>query len=166
MNKFDAHIRLMIRRDMPEVIDIEYNSYPNPWSEDEFMKCLRIRNVMSYVSEREGQITGFMIFELFKHKIELIDLATHHTMRRIGVGSQLAQKLIDKLSSTHKNIIIADVRETNLVAQKFFSSLGFIADEVLHGIFCDADESAYRFKYRYGWGTTIEAPDYGIRTHH
>ena len=39
-----VHIRWMIRRDMAEVLDIEGQCFEFPWSEDDFVRCLRQRN--------------------------------------------------------------------------------------------------------------------------
>ena len=36
-----VHIRWMIRRDMPEVLDVENDGFEFPWSEDDFIRCLR-----------------------------------------------------------------------------------------------------------------------------
>ena len=38
-----VHIRWMIRRDMPEVLAIESQSFEFPWSEEDFINCLRQR---------------------------------------------------------------------------------------------------------------------------
>ena len=35
-----VHIRWMIRRDMPEVLDIEQCGFEFPWSEEDFIRCL------------------------------------------------------------------------------------------------------------------------------
>ncbi len=62
-----VHIRWMIRRDMPSVIEIEENSFEFPWSEDEFIRCLRQRNCIGMVAELSEQVVGFMIYELHKN---------------------------------------------------------------------------------------------------
>ena len=50
-----AHIRWMIRRDMPEVLTNEGKSFEFPGSDDEFIRCLRHRN---YIGVRScGAIT-------------------------------------------------------------------------------------------------------------
>ena len=56
----------MIRRDMPEVIPIETASFEFPWSEDDFVRCLRQRNCIGMVAEMDDQVVGFMIYELHK----------------------------------------------------------------------------------------------------
>ena len=47
----NVHIRWMIRRDMPEVLQIERTSFEYPWSEEDFIRCLRQRNCIGMVAE-------------------------------------------------------------------------------------------------------------------
>ena len=48
----DVQIRWMIRRDMPEVLDIERLSFEFAWTEEDFLCCLRQRNCIGMVAER------------------------------------------------------------------------------------------------------------------
>ena len=36
-----VHIRWMIRRDMPEVLQTEQESFEYAWTEEDFLRCLR-----------------------------------------------------------------------------------------------------------------------------
>ena len=47
----NAHIRWMIRRDMPDVLGIESNCFEFSWTEDDFIRCLRQRNCIGMVAE-------------------------------------------------------------------------------------------------------------------
>ena len=51
-----VHIRWMIRRDMPEVLDIENQAFEFPWTEEDFIRCLRQRNCIGMVAELD-QVT-------------------------------------------------------------------------------------------------------------
>jgi [ribosomal protein S18]-alanine N-acetyltransferase len=142
-----VHIRWMIRRDMPEVLAIEHASFEYPWCEEEFLRVLRQRNCIGMVAEHGESIIGFMIYELHRNKIHLLDFATHYDFRRRGVGRQMVAKLVGKLSSQRRNRIAIHVRETNLPAQLFFRVLGFRAMEVLRENFADTGEDAYGMQY-------------------
>ena len=93
-----VHIRWMIRRDMPEVLAIEHASFEYPWCEEEFLRVLRQRNCIGMVAEYGERIVGFMIYELHRNKIHVLDFATHPEFRRRGVGRQMIAKLVGKLS--------------------------------------------------------------------
>jgi len=144
-----VHVRWMIRRDMPEVLDIEGQSFEFPWSEDDFIRCLRQRNCIGMVAEYDNRVVGFMIYELHKTRIHVLNFAVGDQCRRQGVGSQMLAKLIGKLSSQRRSRIILEVRETNLPAQLFFRSNDFRAVSVLRSFYDDTPEDAYVMQYRY-----------------
>ena len=143
------HIRWMIRRDMPEVLDIESRSFEFPWSEDDFIRCLRQRNCIGMVAEYDQSVVGFMIYELHKTRLHILNFAVHHDYQRMGFGTQMVQKLIGKLSSQRRTKIFLEVRETNLPAQIFFRGSGFLATTVLRDFYEDTTEDAYLMSYRF-----------------
>src|SRR6516225_8667977 len=77
-----AHIRWMIRRDMPEVLAIEHASFEFPSCEEEFLRVLRQRNCIGMVAELGERIVGFMIYELHKNRLNVLDFAVHPEFRR------------------------------------------------------------------------------------
>lgn len=141
-------IRWMIRRDMPEVMDIENRSFEYPWTEGEFLRCLLQRNCIGVIAERQEQIVGFMIYELRKHKLHVLKFAVAPWARRQGIGSQMINYLIHKLSQQRRNEIFLEVRETNLAAQLFFRHQHMLATNVLRGYYEDTKEDAYQMRWR------------------
>ena len=144
-----VHIRWMIRRDMPEVLGIEQTSFEFPWSEDDFVRCLRQRNCIGMVAEHDESVVGFMIYELHKNRLHVLNFAVRPEFRRHGVGMSMVGKLIGKLSQQRRNRILLEIRETNLEAQLFFRDAGFRAISVLRDFYEDTPEDAYLMQYRY-----------------
>jgi ribosomal-protein-alanine N-acetyltransferase len=143
-----VHIRWMIRRDMPEVLATEQASFEYAWSEEDFLRCLRQRNCIGMVAEQGEKVVGFMIYELHKNKLHILNFAVHPGYRRAGVGIQMVNKLVSKLSSHRRTRITLEVRETNLTAQLFFRSQGFKAVKVLRAYYEDSGEDAFQMQYR------------------
>ncbi|MEN0110572.1 MAG: ribosomal protein S18-alanine N-acetyltransferase [Planctomycetota bacterium] len=137
----------MIRRDMEQVLQIEQQSFEFPWSEDDFVGCLRRRNCIGMIAERADRVVGFMIYELHKTRLHLLNLAVDADSRRRGVGSQMVDKLVGKLSSQRRTRLSLEVRETNLPAQIFFRESGFRATSVLRDFYEDSTEDAYLMQY-------------------
>lgn len=144
-----VHIRWMIRRDMPEVLGIENGSFEFSWSEDDFVRCLRQRNCIGMVAEHDERIVGFMIYELHKNRLHVLNFAVRSDMRRRGIGSQMMRKLVQKLSNQRRNRIMLEVRETNLPAQLFFRASGFRAVSLLREYYEDTPEDAYLMQFSY-----------------
>jgi len=144
-----VHIRWMIRRDMPEVLAIESESFEFPWLEEDFIRCLRQRNCIGMVAEHDDRVVGFMIYELNKTRIHVLNFAVASDYRRRDVGTQMISKLIGKLSAQRRTRIVLEVRETNLAAQLFFRTSQFRATSVLRSYYEDTPEDAYLMQYRY-----------------
>lgn len=145
-----VHIRWMIRRDMPEVLQIESQSFEFSWTEEDFLRCLRQRNCIGMVAEHGEKVVGFMIYELHKAKLHILNFAVHPQWRRLGVGAQMVVKLISKLSSHRRTRVSLEVRETNLPAQLFFHKQDFRAVRVLRSFYGDSGEDAFLMEYRFG----------------
>ena len=143
-----VHIRWMIRRDMPEVLGIEEGSFGTPWTEEDFLRCLRQRNCIGMVAEHGERIAGFMVYELHKNRLHILDFAVMGEYRRRGIGLQMIAKLLAKLSSHRRTKVTLEIRETNLAAQVFFSRQGFKAIKVLRSYFEDSGEDAYLLQYQ------------------
>ena len=153
-----VHIRWMIRRDMLEVLEIEAESFEFPWLEEDFIRCLRQRNCIGMVAEHEDRVVGFMVYELNKTRLHVLNFAVAADYRRMGVGSQMIAKLIGKLSAQRRTRIMLEVRETNLPAQLFFRENGFRAVSVLRDFYEDTPEDAYLMQYRYRSATPVVEP--------
>jgi len=143
------HIRWMIRRDMAEVLEIENESFEFPWSEEEFIRCLRQRNCIGMVADCDDKVVGFMVYELHKTRLHILNFAVGHAWRRQGIGRKMAGKLVGKLSAQRRTRIVLEVRETNLDAQIFFRAQGFRAVNVLRDFYEDTTEDAYLMQFRY-----------------
>jgi [ribosomal protein S18]-alanine N-acetyltransferase len=154
-----VHIRWMIRRDMPEVLQIEQQSFEFAWTEEDFLRCLRQRNCIGMVAEQGEKVVGFMIYELHKAKLHILNFAVHSSHRRVAVGSQMVQKLISKLSSHRRTRITLEIRETNLGAQLFFSKQSFKAVRVLRSYYEDSGEDAFLMQYRFAGDTDEDMED-------
>ncbi|MCH2204126.1 MAG: ribosomal protein S18-alanine N-acetyltransferase [Fuerstiella sp.] len=143
-----VQIRWLIRRDMPEVIDIERECFDFAWTEEEFLCCLRQRNCIGMVAEHDHEIVGFMIYELHKSKLRILNFAVAAGSQRKRVGTQMVGRLIDKLSQQRRKEIVLEVRETNLNAQMFFKNQGFRAVTVLRNHYDDTTEDAYYMRFK------------------
>ncbi len=80
-----VHIRWMIRRDMAEVLQIERESFEFPWVDEDFIRCLRQRNCIGMVAEHEGRVVGFMIYELHRTRIHVLNFAVARSCQRLDV---------------------------------------------------------------------------------
>lgn len=143
-----GHIRWMIRRDMPTVLDIEKRSFTYPNSEEDFLRELRNSKCIGTVITIEENVVGYMIYELLKGKIRLLKLAVDLEYRRKGLATLMINKLKSKLSDHRRTSIILDVPDYNLGAQLFFKSQNFFATRVLKNADEHTDSDMYYMCYK------------------
>jgi ribosomal-protein-alanine N-acetyltransferase len=143
-----VHHRWIIRRDMPEVLDIERDSFPLAWTEEDFLRCLRQRNQIGMVAELGDKIVGYMIYALHKSKVEVLNFAVHSAYRRRGVGEQMVAKLVGKLAGHRRTRITLITNEQNLRSQLFWQACGFEAIRVERGYYEATGDDGYVFCYR------------------
>jgi len=139
--------RWLIRRDMPEVLAIETAGFEFPWSEEDFIRCLRQRNSIGMVAECDARVVGFMIYELHKNRLHLLNIAVHPKHQRMGYATALIDGLKRKLNPTGRAEIVLDVSDANLPAQLFFSAQAFRAVTVISGMYEKTEMDAYQFIY-------------------
>ncbi len=147
MSQPEYRVRWMIRRDMPEVMRIENQSFDDPWTTEQFIGCLRTRNVIGMVAELDDRVVGYMVYEFHKNRLHLKNFAVDFDFRRKGVGRAMVQKLISKLGNQRDRLML-EVRESNLPGQLFFRSLGFRAEAIVDQPFDNCDEDGYLMVYR------------------
>ncbi len=145
MDTSTLHIRWFIKRDLPEALAIE-GDLSHPWSEADFYKALTARNIYGFVTE-SGPVHGYFLYEIHKNRLNILNMAVRLSMRRQGLGSAMIAKMKRKLQDGKREILTAEVRETNLEAQQFLRSQGFLATRVLRDYY-SGNEDGYRFELR------------------
>jgi [ribosomal protein S18]-alanine N-acetyltransferase len=120
-------IRWLIRRDMDEVLAIKNGVVE--WDEDEWLRHLKQRNCIGSVAESGGDVIGCMCYDLYLDRLHLLNMAVAADRRRVGIGTALIQRLLNKLALQRRNSITIDVPESAVDAQLFFRAVGFVATE-------------------------------------
>ena len=152
-----VHVRWMLRRDFWQVLQIEFGSFDYPWGLADFIRCLRQRNCLGMTAVEQDDdklVAGFMVYEHFADRIELLNFAVAGDYRRRGVGRRMIEKLKLKLSPRRgfgwrRRLLTADVWERNLEAQLFFRAMGFRSQAIVRKKY-EIGEDAYRFVYETG----------------
>jgi [ribosomal protein S18]-alanine N-acetyltransferase len=142
-----VHIRWMMDRDLPEVVDTEQKSFDFGWAAEDFLRCKRGPKSIVMVAEYGTKVISFMAYKFDKHKFHILNFAVNPNWRLMGVGSQMVVHLIRKLSAHRRTRIIVHIRETNLDAQLFFKRQKFRATKIRRGFYEDTGEAAFRMEY-------------------
>ncbi len=130
----------MIRRalvsDIPEIIEIENSSFTVPWPDFLFKAHL---NNPGFVVYEQDKILAYAIVASSedKRKAHLQSIAVHKEYLRQGIASKLLEWCIDLAKLYGFNKMMLEVRESNVTAQLFYSSNGFLVEEKIDDYYID-----------------------------
>lgn len=142
------HIRWMIRRDMPCVLEIEQLNFGviDGWREQDFVSHLRQRNCIGMVIEEDEIIVGFMVYELFKNRLQIINIAVHPDHHRKGICTEMIQKLQNKLSYQGRRKLEIMVSDAFLPMHLALRKSGFRCVKVKRREFGEDDGYVFRYE--------------------
>ena len=150
-------IRPMLAKHLDDVENIENSSFDHPWSRDELESTLGNQNDISKVAlvtpkgSKKSIVAGMLYLEHKEPRLNVLSIAVHPEWRRRGIGTTFLEYLIKLLRRYGRCEIYELVRETNLDAQKFYKSLGFVAQRPKHNIYEETNEDAYPMIYKWEW---------------
>ena len=141
-----VHVRWMIKRDLKEVIDIEAKNFKDPWLLKDFEKQLQERSVIGMVAEVDNKILGYMIYQLHKGKLELLNISVDPLHQGEGIGTTMIEKLKNKLNPNRRNRIELIVGDMNLKTHTFLKNRIFFATSIKKNHFDDRQDG-YVFEF-------------------
>jgi ribosomal-protein-alanine N-acetyltransferase len=129
-----------------EIIAIERDSYPSPWSENMFrneMTSPISRMLIGRTAHEQGRrVAGYAVYWQVADEIHLHNIAVRRDMRRRHVASRMLDETIRRARLEGARWITLEVRQSNLPAQKFYERFGFSVRGIRPGYYTDTREDA------------------------
>ena len=116
--------RYMTEADIKIVLEIETLSNPFPWTEQNFIDCLR-RDYYCLIQTHSDGISGFAIQSIALDETHLLNIGVGSNKRRQGLGSDLLEKIIYASEAMGSNKIFLEVRASNVAATSLYLDFGF-----------------------------------------
>ena len=120
-----VRVRPMTLADIPQVIGIEHDAYPYPWSEGIFRDCVRV-GYLCRVVEMQGRIQGYGILSFGADEAHVLNICIHRDLRDQGVGRRLLKYLLDQAVKAELHDAFLEVRPSNTPAIHLYESMGFV----------------------------------------
>jgi [ribosomal protein S18]-alanine N-acetyltransferase len=132
--------------DLDEIIGIERDSYPTPWSENLF-RCemtspISRLLVARMAGEQRRGVVGYIVYWCVDDEIHLHNVAVRRDLRRKGFASRLLEEAIRSSRLEGVRWITLEVRRSNLPAQRMYEKFGFSVKGVRPGYYTDVKEDA------------------------
>ncbi len=115
---------------MDQVLAIEQASFSMPWSKNLFLSEFRSPGVSSLLVSLDNDllmrmVTGYIVFWNVDDEMHILNLAVTPKYRRQGISRQLVLAAVKRAYAKGARRAFLEVRASNAIAQKLYSSLGF-----------------------------------------
>ena len=125
MNQSKAvNYRYMSETDIEVSRDIEINSNPVPWTEKNFLDCLR-KDYYCLVQEVDQEVSGFAIQNISLNESHLLNIGIKEMFRNRGLGQELLEQIVHASKSMGCKKIFLEVRVSNNQAIGLYNKTGF-----------------------------------------
>jgi ribosomal-protein-alanine N-acetyltransferase len=143
-------IRAATSADLSQVAAIERDVFSDPWPVRSFLALLQQD---ALVAEEDGRIAGYVFGRTAADEAEVLNLAVASPDRRSGLGRRLLETLMDRWEARGIERVFLEVRASNLSAQAFYRTLGFVPAGVRRGYYNQPVEDALVFRRSIGRGS-------------
>ena len=132
--KQGIRVRAMTLADVADVIEIERDGYPFPWSEGIFRDCVRV-GYFCRVVEMRGEVQGYGIMSFAADEAHLLNICIHRDLREQGIGRRLLRYLLEQATRLGMNYVFLEVRPSNPAAIHLYESIGFVRVGIRKGYY-------------------------------
>ena len=138
-----AALRALAPADLARVVEIERNTFSDPWSPAAFRDALlqpHIRTLGAY--DTAGWLAGYAIASVAADEGEILNMAVDPAARRQGLGARLLQGLLTDLEAVGVRSVYLEVRRSNEAAIRLYLRAGFEVLGVRAGYYRKPPEDA------------------------
>ncbi len=126
--------RKMTFNDIDDVMFIELEAYPFPWTHGIFKDCIKSKYECWVVEER-GQLVGYMVFTVGAGESHLLNVCVEGSYRRQGIAKILLKRLYQAAFDLGAEAVFLEVRPSNVSAVDLYRAEGFEQISVRKGYY-------------------------------
>lgn len=140
MKQKDLQIDSMKISDLVDIMNIERQSYPNPWPLHLFITELKDNKYSHYlVLRHEGKIIAYGGMWVFMREAHITNLAVDPGYRNQGYGSIVLMYLMEEAREKGVGRVSLEVRVSNYAARNLYKKYGFTVAALKKEYYGDED---------------------------
>jgi ribosomal-protein-alanine N-acetyltransferase len=137
----DLRIRPLAYADLPQVIAVERQAFPTPWSLAMFVLELSKPSGICLAATLGNRVVGYLICSRYAPVWHLMNVAVDARARRRGVATALIKRLFEEADAESAQYTL-EVRMSNRPAIAMYERFGFHAGGRRRGYYHDNREDA------------------------
>ncbi len=130
--------------DLDGVLEVEAESFTNPWTRDMYAWELKNRSMCHILLVRTDacRVAGFCAFWLVFDEIHINNLAMRPAFRAQGIGTALLERVLAEARQLGARRATLEVRASNEGARRLYERLGFYVAGVRRNYYTHPAEDA------------------------
>lgn len=149
-----THLRPMHAEDIPQIMDIERESFPTMWPQTAYKRELQnraarylvlvedrgdaqeatdatggfwsaLRRIVTPAEESGERVLGFVGLWLMVGEAHVVTVAVRERLRRMGIGERLLIACMELAMDNDQEVVTLEVRKSNTAAQDLYTKYGF-----------------------------------------
>ncbi len=117
-------VRPMHASDIAQVMAVELENYPYPWTEGVMRDCLRV-GYSCWVMEADGMVAAYAVLSAAAGEAHVLNISVAPGRQGHGLGRQLMEHLLQAAHGHGADTVFLEVRPSNKVAVHLYESMGF-----------------------------------------
>ena len=123
----DTLICPMTEADLDEVMAIEVESYPRPWSMSHFLDELASPHSFPLAAlDQEGKVAGYICPLALLDEGHILNVAVRADQRGRGLGKLLVERVLGECRQRGVEFVSLEVRPSNASAIALYRTIGFV----------------------------------------
>lgn len=127
--------------DLPEVLTIENDVYPHPWSRGNFLDSLYSGYEAWTLREPSGMLAGYFLVMLVVDEAHLLNISVRRDLHGHGVGRMQLDQVAALSREKGMTSILLEVRPSNMRALTVYKQYGFEQIGVRKGYYPASDNT-------------------------
>lgn len=121
----DVKISEMKESDIPQIADIETETFSTPWSKDGLASELTKKGSHFFAARFGNVVLGYTGFFLCADEAYMANIAVKKEYRGLEIGKRLMNCIVRQAEELGARFITLEVRSSNNIAKKMYEGMGF-----------------------------------------
>lgn len=132
--------------DVQEILKLDNSYNCDMYSEKQILDFFNINYYRVIVAKRFDIIIGYICFSIIFEECNLIKIVVDKDYRKMGIGKNLVNEMINTCKENNVSKIYLEVREDNISAISFYEKLGFEFENLRPNYYGDINAKIYERK--------------------
>lgn len=125
--------------DLPEVLAIENDVYPHPWTRGNFLDSMYSGYETWTLREESGALAGYFLLMLAVDEGHLLNISVRRDLHGQGIGRILLARVMEVAREKNMQSVLLEVRPSNTRARAVYERYGFVQIGVRKGYYPAAE---------------------------